>query len=260
MSLDLARFQCAFADALFAPADPHGPVAALTAQPAFAVYRNTVMKACIDALEANFAAVARLVGSDWFRAAAALYVAAQPPADARLLRYGGSFPEFLEAFEPARELPYLADVARLDRDWTEVHAGADAATGADLLATLPRAMLGATRVAPHPAARWRWFAASPIFSIWNRNRGDHAECADSELCWQGEGALLTRQGGAVTWRAASQADCAFLGACAGGASLAGAADAALQVQPETDLASLLAGLLRSQALVLASPSNDEVTP
>ena len=259
MTPDLARFQAAFADALFAPAAADGPLAALTAQPAFAVYRNTVMKACVDALEANFAAVARLVGSDWFRAAAAVFVAAQPPADARLLRYGGNFPAFLEAFAPARDLPYLADVARLDHAWTDVHAAADAATGADLLATLPPETLGATRVAPHPAARWRWFDAGPIFSIWSRNRGARTDADEAEITWQGEGALLTRQDGAIVWRAASLADCAFLDACAGGAPLIDAADAVLQLHPEADLAGLLAGLLRAQALVLASPSNDGVT-
>ena len=95
MSLGLAQFQASFAQALFAPADIDSPVAALSAQPAFAVYRNTVMKACIDALEANYPAVARLVGSEWFRAAAALYVAARPPNDARMLRYGDGFPDFL---------------------------------------------------------------------------------------------------------------------------------------------------------------------
>ena len=63
---DLAQFQASFADALFAPAANNSPVAALSAQPAFAVYRNTVMKACIDALEANYPAVARLVGSEQF--------------------------------------------------------------------------------------------------------------------------------------------------------------------------------------------------
>ena len=250
MTAGLAGFQGDFATALFAPADLGGPLAALTRQPAFAVYRNTVMKACIDALQANFASVARLVGSDWFRAAAAIYVTAQPPVDARLLQYGAGFPDFLATFEPARELPYLADVARLDRDWTEVHAAADAITDAARFATLSPQALGATRVAPHPAARWRWFDGQPVFSIWSRNR---SECADnSEIPWQGDGALLTRRDGAVAWRAASRADCVFLDACIGGTPLVDAAAAALRAEPQADLAELLAGLLRADALVLLS--------
>ncbi|MBW8719456.1 MAG: putative DNA-binding domain-containing protein, partial [Variovorax paradoxus] len=79
------QFQQAFAQALFAPPEAAPPaVRVLAMQPAFAVYRNTVMKACIDALQANFPTVAQLVGEEWFRAAAALYVAADPPSDGRL--------------------------------------------------------------------------------------------------------------------------------------------------------------------------------
>jgi hypothetical protein len=261
MSRDLAAFQAAFAGALFEPPDAApGPLAALTAQPAFAVYRNTVMKGCVDALEANFPSVARLVGNDWLRAAAALYAAAQPPADARLLRYGEGFADFLGAFEPARELPYLADVARLDRCWTEAHAAADAPADAAFLGTLSPDALGATRVAPHPAARWRWFADQPIFSIWSRNRTECAGDGDGDIAWQGEGALLTRRDGVVAWRAASQADCTFLDACAAGALLVDAAEAALQVQPDVDLAGLLAGLLRADALIVSSTVNPGAMP
>ncbi len=247
MTTGLAGFHSAFAAALFTPTDPLGPLAALTAQPAFAVYRNTVMKGCVDALEVNFPTVARLVSSDWFRAAAALYVAAQPPDDARMLEYGDSFADFLQTFEPARELPYLADVARLDRCWTQAHAAADGSADAAFIGTLSPDELGATRVAPHPAARWRWFTSQPIYTIWSRNREESAEA--SEIAWQGEGALLTRPQGAVIWRQASAADCAFLDACRGGALLPDAAAAALQAQPDADLAGLLAGLLRAGALV-----------
>ena len=100
-------FQQAFAEALFDPSQAvHPAVRALAMQPAFAVYRNTVMKACIDALQANFPTVAQLVGEEWFRAAAALYVTADIPRDGRLLHYGGGFPDFLRGFEPAAELVY----------------------------------------------------------------------------------------------------------------------------------------------------------
>lgn len=253
-----ASFQSAFAAALFGPdAAVPGPVAALASQPAFAVYRNTVIKGCLDALEANFPTVARLVGSEWFRAAGAVYVAQRPPRDARLLRYGHDFADFLSAFEPARELPYLGGVACLDFGWCEAHAAADAETHAGLLAMLLPESLGAARVAPHPAARWHWFPDQPVYTIWSRNRTP-AGPSDDDIAWQGEGVLLTRQDGAVTWCAADEADCAFLDACTGGTSLAEAAAAALAVQPDADLAQLLAKLLRAGALVVSPiPSESE---
>ncbi|PXW25035.1 HvfC/BufC family peptide modification chaperone [Paraburkholderia caballeronis] len=63
---------------------------------------------------ANFPTVGRLASDEWFRAAAFEYACRFPPDDARPLRYGREFPAFLRAFEPARALPYLANIARLD--------------------------------------------------------------------------------------------------------------------------------------------------
>ena len=241
----LARFQSDFFEALF---DREGE-AALNAQPAFAVYRNTVLSGCVDALEANFPSVARLVGAEWFRAAATAYVHVQPPRDGRMLVYGEGFADFLAGFEPARDLAYLAGVARLDRFWIEAHAAddADAVDGA-CLAGLPPEALGALRLAPHPAARWCWFGDAPICSIWERNRAAD-EPVDDEMVWQGEGALLTRPLDAVEWQRVDRSHCAFLDACAQGCLLGEAAAAALEVDSETDIADLLARLLRSGALI-----------
>lgn len=253
------NFHRAFAKALFAtPHEAQGSLAKLTAQPGFAVYRNTVMKGCVDALEANFPAVVRLVGRDWFRAAAAIHATAEPPRDTRLLFYGEAFAAFLETFEPARELPYLPGVARLDRAWIEAHAAPDAPVDLAWFAGLAPAALATAAVAPHPAARWHWFADQPVFTIWQRNRVGSEDAG--EIAWRGEGALLTRPVGDVAWRTASQAECAFLDACAAGAALGQAAAAALRMDPGADLAHLLAGLLRAGALVRASTANHGDTP
>jgi hypothetical protein len=242
MNATLADFQGAFADAVLGHGD------AFATQPAFAVYRNTVMSGWVEALQANYPGVARLVGTEWFRAAAVEYALRHPAPDARLVLYGSEFPAFLAACEAARELPYLAGVATLDRAWTEAHVAADADVDASFLASLPQQEIAAVRVAVHPAARWAWFGAVPVFTIWSRQRVDDPPTGEIE--WHGEGALLTRPGDTVQWRGATPADCAFLDACAGsaGAPLADAAAAALAAQPQADLAALFAGLLRAGAL------------
>ncbi len=247
----LSRFQDDFAQLLRAPQDEApGVLSALANQPGFAVYRNTMLKGYIDALQANYPAVLRLVGEEWFRAVAALYARAQLPRDARLLLYGADFPDFLRDFAPAADWPYLSGVARLDRCWTEAHIAADAtALAPAAIASLPLAQLGQLVLVPHPAARWCWFEGQPIYSIWRRNREAQTEqeSADAALDWIGEGALLTRPAGVVRWTALNAAGCAFLQACAAACPLAQAADQALARQPGTDLAPLMATLLEAGA-------------
>ena len=254
MTHSLAGFQSSFVKALF---DQDGD-SALTIQPAFAVYRNTVMSGCIDALQANFPSVVRLVGAEWFRAAAGTYVRAQPPRDGRMLIYGETFADFLAEFEPARDFPYLADVARVDRFWIEAHTAEDAAAvDSAWLARLSPEALGALRLLPHPAARWRCFGDMPIYSIWVRNRLG-IDTAD-EIVWQGEGALLTRPVDLVAWQHITHSGGAFLDACAQGRLLAEAAGAALDARPDTDIADLLSQLLSAGALIYPTLNGESHT-
>jgi len=257
MSLSLGRFQDAFVDALqgVEPAardEADGLIATLTAQPGFAVYRNTVMKGCVDALRANFPTVERLVGAEWFAAAAAHYVRRSPPVLAQLIEYGADFADFLQAFEPARELPYLAGVARLDRLWIEAFGEAEQTplTLAAFAAQAPE-MLAELRLSPCAAARWQWFEL-PVFTIWRCNR-EQLEVLRS-LIWQGEGGLLCRRDGRVGWQPLGIGGCAFLDACAAQRSLDEASILALQAQPDLDFNDLLARLFEA-GVFAAEPSD-----
>jgi hypothetical protein len=255
--MSLASFQNEFARALMAEPSPTLglEIAALARQPGFAVYRNTVMKGCIDALQANYPAVCRLVGEEWFRAAAAVYVPEHLPREPMLLRYGEDFAEFLASFPPAAELPYLAGVARLDRFWTEAHVARDEqpVEGSDVASLAPRE-LALTRLRPIASARWACFDDQPIFTLWKRNREGYADLSD--LDWHGEAALLVRPQDSVEWFEIDAAGCAFLDACAAGETVEQAAAAALAVDAKTDLSRLMASLLQAHALT-ANPSNKE---
>ena len=270
----LARFQDDFARALLAPdAGEAGELLPLTglnnitSQPGFAVYRNTVLKGCIDALQANYPSVLRIVGEEWFRAVASLYARAQPPHDTRMLKFGHNFSDFLGRFPAAAELPYLAGVAQLDWLWTEAHAAADATPLAPAsITSLSPAQLSAKVLHPHPAARWAWFADQPIYNLWRQNR-EASDNADP-LEWRGEGVLVTRPRDAVTWTALDAGGCLFLEACAAGQTLADATAAALEAQHNTDFAQLMATLLEAGAFYDPSqntnqntnPSTPEVLP
>lgn len=255
MNSALSRFQDDFVASLWAANDDLAShLRPLALQPGFSVYRNTVMKGCIDALQANFPAVLKLVGEEWFRAAAALHVRAQPPDDARLLRYGAQFPDFLRDFPPAAELPYLGGVAQLDRFWTEAHVASDAdALTPSAIADLPLAQLGDLVLVPHPAARWVWCGDQPVYSLWRRNRDERCANDDGELNWWGEGALVTRPAGQVQWTSLGAAGCAFLDACSAGQPLAQATEVALARDAQVDLAQLMASLLEAGAFSTLNP-------
>jgi hypothetical protein len=204
------------------------------------------MKGCIDALQANYPAINRLVGEEWLRAAAAVYARAALPGQPMLLHYGADFADFLARFGPAAELPYLPGVARLDRFWTEAHAAEteDALIPAALTQLATRNFFRA-RLQPHAATRWTWFSDAPIYTIWSRNRSDAV--VDSDIDWQAEGALLTRPQDSVQWRTLNRAGCAFLDACAAHGTVGDAAQAALEAQADADLGQLMASLLEAGA-------------
>jgi hypothetical protein len=212
----LDAFQRDFAAALLGEATSEAG-RALAAQPGFAVYRNTVLRGCIDALAANYPTVATLVGAEWFEAAAGRFARAHLPREGSLAAYGQGFADFLEAeaLEPANGLAYLGGVARLDRAWTEAHLAADAPvlTAASLAAVSPARLVDATLV-PHPATRWVISPTLPIFTLWRRHR-EHAPL-DDDLDWRGEGGLLTRPGATVAWRALDAGAARFLDECAQG--------------------------------------------
>lgn len=251
----LAAFQADFWAALAAPPG----VAARSdwaRQPGFAVYRNTVFKACVDALAASYPSLVTLLGADCLRAIAAEHTAQEPPRSAVLADYGASLPDRIAAQADFAQWPWLAAVARLDRAWTESHLAPDArAVEAAELARLSPGALGALRLAPHPSARWAWSAQWPIASLWDSARAGLD--LPAELAWVPEGVLIVRPEAQVESAAASPADCAFLDACAAGATVESAAAAALAAEPQANLAAMLAGLLLRGALIHPDPQSTE---
>ena len=131
-------FACALLDAARAvPATIRG-AARRRADRRFAVYRNNVVAGLIDALAQRFPVVCRLVGDEFFRAMARVYVTARPPTSPLMMLYGETFPDFIDEFAPAAALPYLGDVARLELARGRAYHAADAVpAGPQIFAGLP---------------------------------------------------------------------------------------------------------------------------
>ncbi|RYY81157.1 MAG: DUF2063 domain-containing protein, partial [Comamonadaceae bacterium] len=140
----------------------------------FAVHRNNVVGALVRSLADNFPVVRALVGPEFFGAMAADFVRSQPPRSPVLALYGAGLPCFIATFMPARELPWLAGVARLE--WARVEAchaadapALDAAHAAVALAQPERT--GELRPRLHPAARLVR-SAHPVVSLWAAHHGE----------------------------------------------------------------------------------------
>ena len=126
--------------------------AALTPVDRVSIYRNTSRIALTNALRLNYPAVQRLVGEDFFAAAANIFITKEPPRTAWLDVYGIGFPDFLEGFTPAASLPYLPDVARLERGVSRaLHAADVKALAPAELADLPQSAQGSVSFVPHPS-------------------------------------------------------------------------------------------------------------
>jgi hypothetical protein len=254
MSNPATLFCDAFIDAVYGavPTDP--TVCGVLAQPGFTVYRNTIFKACVDALAANYPAVERLAGAAWFREAALDYARGAPPTCVSLIDYGAGFPAFLDDLDSARTLPYLGAVAHIEQMWMGAHTAADQQVLDQAhLARLAPADLGRAVLAPHASARWTWCEAMPVVSIWRANRSPGETAAQPE--WRGEGVLFTRPRGAVAALDIGPGAAAFLDACAGGATLQDAAAGALGNEPGLDLAVMLSALLDAGAFRASDPTD-----
>lgn len=224
-----------------------------SAAPGFNVYRNTIAKGRIDVLAARYPTVERLVGGAWFADCARLFAEQQPPSDPVLAVYGAGFPSFLAGFPPARELPYLGDVARIDDLWMEAHLAVDApALGPEDLAGLGAEDIFSLAPGLHPAARTAWFD-TPAVSIWERDRPGSPPL-DDDIAWGAEGVLIARPLDSVGVLKLDAPGKAFVDACAQGRALGHAAQAALTLDHLADVAGLFAGILALGALAAINPT------
>lgn len=161
-------------DLLRAPAPPPSPDIFegdenLTAA-AIAVYRNNVRSSLSKALREKFPVIHALVGDKFFKFAANEYFNLAPPSSPLLSDYGATFPEFLDEFEPAQNLPYLGDMARLEIAWLEAYRAEDAAPlSADAAMDAAGEDPSALCFIMHPSLRLRQ-SRYAVGSIWRRHQ------------------------------------------------------------------------------------------
>lgn len=221
-----------------------------------AVYRNNVVSSLVDALVDTFPVVEQLVGPEFFRAMAAVFVRQSPPRSRVLAHYGQDFPSFIAAFGPAQGLPYLADVARLEAARVATYHAADADPVSSEMVSLALCCghrVGELQLVLHPSVAT---LESPyaVVALWAAHQSENP----AEDSTEGEivpvdidvpqSALILRSGLDVLVLPAPAGAVAFVQAVQSSFNLGEAAARGLAAAPSFDLSATLSQLLAHGAL------------
>ncbi|MBV8752521.1 MAG: putative DNA-binding domain-containing protein [Hyphomicrobiales bacterium] len=228
----LREVQRALARGIFS-ADPEEALAhvagdAIAAAERFAVHRNNAVTTLVGALCRVYPVVEKLVGAEFFAAAARAFIDRHPPRTAYLNHYGAEFADFLGAFPAAAEIVYLSDVARFEWAVHGVLNAPDApALAPAMLVELSESAHGEVRFVPHPAVRLLT-VNYPADAIWRAvQAGDDAALAALELDGAPMSFLVERRGDAVALRRLTADEAQMTALLFSGAALS-------QVAPEHD--------------------------
>ena len=220
----------------------HGDVASR-----FAVYRNNVWVARLEAVAALFPVLARLVGDEFLAGLTRRFFAEGPPTSPVIHEWATPFVAWARASEDLAEWPWIADVAALEAAWLAAHDAEDATPLAPAdLAGLSPARLATSRARLHPSLT---LLASPfaVGSIWAAHQGDAVpDDVDADAP---ETVLVARPDADVHVVVLAPAEAAFVTALVAGASVIDAAEAALDVDPVFDVGERLTALVRLGAIV-----------
>lgn len=255
------KTQQEFFDALFDPALPTPAGLAIWngSDPAvrFAVHRNNVVASLIDALADTYPVTQELVGEEFFRAMAHIFIGVEPPRSRVLAFYGVSLPAFIEHFPAAATVPYLADVARLEMLRVCAYHAAECAplpanAIAQAIADVDMLPVLLTRFHPSVAILRSRYA---VVSLWSAHQG----VADISTVdpYVPECALVVRPHLDVEVVRLTPADCAFVALLLGGASLGTAVEQARETDTAFDPIGIVSLLVKKQAISSITTRRDQ---
>jgi hypothetical protein len=239
-----------FTAALFAPecANLYELISSPTPASRFAVYRNNVLSSLIDVLSQSYPVVKQLVGETFFNVMALAFVRLQPPESRLMVEYGEGFATFIESFDPAGGLPYLPDIARLERLRVSAYHAPDinavsiaAFTG---LVAQPECLAG-LRCDFHPSLSIL-ISDYAVCSLWHAHQlGGELAKIDPYLPERG---LVLRCGLDVELLGLDESTCAFILALHAGMPLGQAACQGGLIDPQFNLGHALALLINKAAI------------
>jgi hypothetical protein len=221
---------------------PMRAATAARAESGLAIHRNNVMSGLIKVVAARFPAVRRLLGEDCFLETARRFIATEPPRSPLLLDYGDGFPEFLRRLG---DNACIADVADLEVARGNAYHAADAVSlQAQAFAAIRAERLAGLRLTFHPSMSLLQ-SRFPIVSLWQAD----PESRDVAVQEHPEAVLIARPVLEVEVWNLPPGGFAFLSALRRGATIAEAAEAAMDAAADFDLAVNLSVLIKANIVI-----------
>ena len=217
------------------------------AEQRLALYRGNLHATWEKTLARTYSVVRALVGAEFFAALAQRYGAEHPSATGDLNDFGAEFSRFLSAFEHTQSLPFLADVAALERHLHRAHFAADAVPlRRERIAALSPNELLAARFALHPACAWLQ-SPFPVASIWLAHQD--ADVALPCTLDRGEFALIVRPQWTAQALVSRAGEIAALQAIGDGEDMDGAIAAGIRAEANFDFARMIVRWLDHNVIV-----------
>jgi hypothetical protein len=213
------------------------------------IYRGNARANAAKAIAAAYPVIGKIVGAEYFSGLASEYQSRFPSVNGDLNEYGEAFAAFLDDFPPAREIPYLADVARLEWQVHRAHYAADPGPfDPARLTTVPYERQLQLRPLLHPACHLL-HSAYPIARIWEVHQDTFKGEFEVDFSGDPANALVYRPRYRVEVAQIGHAEAAFLGAALDGQTLDAALAAAQLRDASFDLGRSLNEWVESSVIV-----------
>ena len=251
---ELGALQTQFGSGLDAPDAGAGGAEIFVGEPEqvrsrFGIYRGNTTANAVKALGAAYPVIEKIVGAEFFSGLAGEYESRFHSVSGDLNEYGASFAAFLAGFPPAAEMPYLAEVARLEWQVHRAHYAADPAPfDPARLASVPPEHQLQLRPRPHPACHIL-HSAYPLARLWEVHQDRFSGEFEVDFSQGPTHALVFRPRFRVEVAQIGDAEAAFLAAALEGKTLETALAAAQSRKPSFDLGRSLSEWVESSVIV-----------
>lgn len=236
--MPLPDLQAALMHSIFGR-DESGVSPNLTNVRRLSIYRNNVYTTLTNALKEIYPVILRLVDAPFFEYAAVNYIDRYPSTSGDLNDYGADFADFLSGYQPAAQLPYLPDIARLELCCHHAYLAAD-----DPVLDLQK--LSEVPAERHCDLHFRLNRSSrllqsawPVDEIWRVNQDEYPGDRSVDLSRGGTALVIQRLGDEILLMPLNNAEWSLLSAMASDQTLDEAFKATLESDPGADCGALL---------------------